>query len=318
MPELSNPQEHLRPDLPVSQLDTSLGSPFAGLYLADDWRLINPLTLEIGLRTDYSFKTQEQTLSPRLATALSVNKNVVLRAGWGIYYQTPPLIEVAAGYGNPDLLSRRAQHFIVGVESELPSFLTLRLEGFYKKFDRLPLDDSVLGFNNDGKGYAYGIGLLVQRRLAEKLNGWVSYSYTVSRRSEYDYANTVRPDFDLPDRVTLVGTYDLGSTWQLGGKWNFSSGQPYTPITGVDTVSGNYLPILGEPNSKRFPAFHQLDLRLLKEWRFSSWTLVTFLEVLNVYNRQNVSAYQWNDDYTEFEVQTYMPILPSIGIIARF
>jgi len=90
------------------------------------------------------------------------------------------------------------------------------------------------------------------------------------------------------------------------------------PITGVDTVSGNYLPLFGEPNSKRFPAFHQLDVRLLKEWRSSSWTLVTLLEVLNVYNRPNVSDYQWNDDYTEYEVQTYMPILPSIGIIARF
>jgi len=318
MPKLANPQEHLRPDLPVSQLDTSLGSPFAGLYLADDWKLINPLTLEIGLRTDYLFKTKEQTLSPRLATALSLNKNVVLRAGWGIYYQTPPLIEVAAGYGNPDLLSRRAQHFIAGIESELPAQLALRIEGFYKKFDRLPLNDSILGFNNDGKGYAYGTGILVQRRLAEKLNGWVSYSYTVARRSEYDYADTIRPDFDLPHRVTLVGTYDFGAQWQIGVKWNFSSGRPYTPITGVDTVSGNYLPLFGEPNSKRFPAFHQLDIRLLKEWRFASWTLVTFLEVLNIYNRQNVADYQWNDNYTEKEVQTYMPILPSIGVIARF
>jgi len=320
MPKLTNPQEHLRPDLPVSQLDTSLGSPFIGVYLIDDWRLLNPLTIELGLRSDYSFEFKEQTISPRLAAAWQIRENLILRTGWGIYHQVPPLMELSEEYGNPDLLSRRAQHYVAGIESELPARLTLRMEGFYKKFDRLPIDDSVLGFNNNGKGYAYGSGLLVQRRLAEKLNGWFSYSYTIARRSEYDYTDTISPDFDLPHRINLVATYDLSPTWQLGIKWIFSTGRPYTPIDSVnfDPISKSYIPIFGKPNSDRFPPYHQLDIRLLKEWRFSSWTLVTFLEVLNAYNRQNVADYQWNDDYTERTVQTYLPLIPSIGIIAKF
>ncbi len=252
------------------------------------------------------------------------------------------------------MLSRRAQHFVTGVESELPLHLTLRLEGFYKKFDRLPLNDSVFGFSrlenptlkgvmgekeasskragfntpaevltgftNDGKGYAYGVGLLVQRRQAEKLNGWVSYSYTIARRSEYNYSRMIPPDFDIPHRVTVVATYDFVSEWQMGMKWQFASGRPYTPIKDVkfDTSSGYYMPIFGEPNSARLPAYHTLDVRLLKKWRFSSWSLVIFLEVLNTYARKNVADYEWNADYTERTAQTYMPTIPSIGIIAEF
>ncbi len=320
MPKLTNPQEHLRPDIPVSELDTALGSPFIGVYLIDDWRLLNPLTIELGLRSDYSFEYKEQTISPRLALAWQISKNLILRTGWGIYYQAPPLIEMTENYGNPNLLSRRAQHYVAGIESELPLRLMLRTEGFYKKFDRLPITDSILGFNNDGKGYAYGAGILVQRRLAEKLNGWFSYSYTIARRSEYDYTDTISPDFDLPHRINLVATYNLSQTWQLGIKWNFSSGRPVTPIDSVyfNPVSNRYTPIFGKPNSDRFPPYHQLDIRLLKEWHFTKWTLVTFLEVLNAYNRQNVSDYQWNDAYTERTVQTYLPLIPSIGIIAKF
>ena len=171
MPIIPNLQERPRPDMPVEELEGSFDSPFAGVYLADVWSLIEPLTIEAGLRSDYFFKTKERTVSPRLAAALQIIEEVILHAAWGIYYQTPPLLELAEEFGNPSLLSRKAQHFVGGFETELPQFSALRLEGFYKMFDNLPLNDSLLGFLNKGNGFSYGFGILLQRCGTSKLNG---------------------------------------------------------------------------------------------------------------------------------------------------
>ena len=67
-------------------------------------------------------------------------------------------------------------------------------------------------------------------------------------------------------------------------------------------------------NSRRLPAFHQLDLRIAKRWRFTGWSLELYLDVQNVYNQGNVEAYQYSYDLRERTEITGLPILPSIGL----
>jgi outer membrane receptor protein involved in Fe transport len=320
MPNVFDFQERLRQEMPLEQLDASLSSPFFGTYVTDAWKTSSWLTLEVGIRTDYLNRTGEWTWSPRVAAAMKVTDNLTCKTAWGLYYQTPPLQETAEGYGNPHLRSRRAQHLILGLESTLPLDLTARVETYYKSFERLPMNDSLIGFNDRGKGYSYGAGVFVQRRFTSDLNGWASYSYTVARRSEYKYPISVPPDFDMPHHATIVATYDFAQNWQLGIRWHFTSGKPTNPIIGaiLDSTSGSYKPIYGEPNSEHLPDYHLLDLRLLKKFHFSSWNLTVFLEVMNAYNRLNIAEYKWNSTYTERQAMTYFGIIPSIGIIAQF
>jgi hypothetical protein len=85
-------------------------------------------------------------------------------------------------------------------------------------------------------------------------------------------------------------------------------------------------------NSQRIQAFHQLDIRIDKKWFFTKWSLNLFLDIQNVYNRENEvkplldvvrngqgqpvvdpnnpSSYQPN-----FIRNTNGTVLPSIGII---
>ena len=320
MPIVKTGLERLRPDLPVSVLDTSLGTVYAGGYITDNWRLAPWLTFAPGLRVDQLAANAEWTASPRLGAALNLTAKQVLRLGWGLYHQTPRLQDLAADDGDLRLHSRRAWHYVAGLESELPLELTARLEGFYKKFERLPLNLQPTGLSDSGHGYAYGSGLLVQRQLAKDLRGWVSYAWTVARRQENYDTGLVAPDFDVRHMVTAVGTYELGRGWQLGAKWQYGSGQPATPLVGAyrDTLTGYYQPIAGDRNSARMPAYHSLDLRLLKGWTFRAWSLSAFVEALNAYNHANVSGYAYNRDYSVRIDKPFYGTIPSIGLIAQF
>lgn len=321
MPILSHPQENLHTDMPAVKIDTLLAGPCIGAYLTDTWELVPWLSIAPGVRIDYFLPTKEITVSPRFAAALMIGEKLVLRGAWGLYHQTPPLLELTPGYGNPELASRRAQHVVAGAETALPLDITLRTEGFYKVFDQLPLDDSLHGLSNNGEGYAYGAGILIQRQTRSRLRGWTSYTYTVAQRKEYSYIELVAPDFDMTHLVTLVATFDIGRGWEAGARWQYASGRPYTPIVDAtrDTLTGYWIPIPGAVNSERTPDFHELDLRMLKRWEFQRWNLAIFLEALNAYSHYNVADFHYNADYTVVDTFPFYPtVIPSFGVIAGF
>ena len=103
------------------------------------------------------------------------------------------------------------------------------------------------------------------------------------------------------------------------------SGRPYTPAMGaealVDSTTGEvtgYLPIEGAINSKRFPSYQRLDMRLDRVFQFDGWDMNVYLEVLNVYYHRNVYDYSYTKDYSR-RITTYQfPLLPSIGIKVKF
>jgi hypothetical protein len=47
-------------------------------------------------------------------------------------------------------------------------------------------------------------------------------------------------------------------------------------------------------------------------------TFKLYMEIINVYDNENVSGYNWNGDYTERRTQTQLGILPSVGITIEF
>jgi hypothetical protein len=70
--------------------------------------------------------------------------------------------------------------------------------------------------------------------------------------------------------------------------------------------------------SERMPAFNQLDLRVDKTWKFDAWQLTAYLDVHNVYNRQNPEAVLYNYNFTDTRYQAGLPIIPSVGLKGEF
>jgi hypothetical protein len=94
------------------------------------------------------------------------------------------------------------------------------------------------------------------------------------------------------------------------------TGNPTTPVVAAvyDARVGAYRPIYGELNSEREPAFHQLDLRVEKQWTISDAKLAVYLELMNATNRQNPAGVRYSYDYSKRETVSGLPILPNLGV----
>ena len=76
----------------------------------------------------------------------------------------------------------------------------------------------------------------------------------------------------------------------------------------------------GEVNSARYPDVHRLDLRLDKRFVFNTWTLTAYLDLWNIYNRNNVISYKFSvDDHQKIirSEQLDFGFLPIIGVTAQ-
>jgi hypothetical protein len=79
--------------------------------------------------------------------------------------------------------------------------------------------------------------------------------------------------------------------------------------------TGRLRPVYGPLNSERLPPFHRLDLRA--DRRFSE-QLSGYMELLNAYNRQNITSYSYNEDYSQREPSGGWPLLFTVGVQRSF
>ena len=251
-------------------LDSALASTRGGAWLQDRFLATRDLTIEPGLRFDWNDVNRRSTVSPRLAASLRLDASTRLRAAGGLYTQSPGyekllqsdyLIDLTGGPAL-DLDSERAVHAVLGLERDLAAGLTLRVEGYYKKFDRLvigaletdeELEDRLAAYDfppelqsslptdrlvtsrptNDGRGRAYGFDVYVSRAPSPdaRFSGWASYTWGRALRDSYGL--TYPFEYDRRHAVTAVGAWRAGDRFELSLTGRFASGFPRTPVLDV-------------------------------------------------------------------------------------
>jgi outer membrane receptor protein involved in Fe transport len=191
------------------------------------------------------------------------------------------------------------------------------VEGFYKWLDDrpVPTGNAPPRYVNDGQGRVYGAELSLEARPDPRTFGYLAYTLSRSERRDLDRRWRLF-DQDQTHILALVLSRALGAGWELGARFRLVSGNPETPIVGsvYDVRSGVYLPVSGRVNSVRGPAFHQLDLRVEKQFRAGALTLAPYLDVQNVYNAENVQGRRYSYDYRESEAVSGLPIFPNFGV----
>ena len=274
------------------------------------------VSLFAGLRLDgNTYNTQMQNplsqLSPRLAFSWQFIDGWQLSANTGIYYQLPPYLLM--GYmDNDELVNRdrleymRSQQVGLGLDHTTRNGYQLKLEGFYKAYDNYPflLLDSISYANANAsyvlignqpadassEGRAYGLEFQVKQKLTRSYFWMLNYSFVVSQflDSEGTYTSSAWDNRHF-------GTVAVGKTfrknWQIGLRWSFSGGNPYTPydlaLSSQRTIwdlNRRGLPDYSRLNEERLPFFHQMDFRIDKHFNFKKWALQVFLDVQNVYS----------------------------------
>ena len=293
-------------------------------YLQDRYNLLPFLSVVYGLRFDYYNQIDELSIQPRGSLRVELPNSSELQFAYGIYNQTPIPAQLSTSVGNPELKSSQASHFIIELKRELSQDTEIKIAAYYKDLVNLVTSDELAVFLNQGVGYAQGTEIFLRHQSSDKFFGWISYAYALSKRRDrlgepYRYYS-----FDQTHVATLAASYNLTPTWEFGAKWQYRTGNPYTPVIDasriLDPRNGKliYLPNYGEKNSERLPPYHRLDIRVSKVFRFNSWELGVFLELLNSYNRKNLLDYNYNADYTERNSINQLPILPYLGITAAF
>ncbi len=310
----------------------------AASYAQLSQRFLDKFELTVGGRLDYFDLLETKTyISPRASLAFSISPLTSIALSAGVYRQSPSYIWLVANADNRKLRALRADQYILSVEHLLNADLKVRIEGFYKRYSDYPasfartylvLANTGGGFGgttenfdsfglerlvSGGNGQARGVELLIQKKLSDMpLYGLLSLTLGETSFSALD--GVERPGaFDQRVIMNLSGGYRFDDRWEASMKFRFSSGQPYTPFNNVGAQN------VSAYNSLRVKNAHSLDVRVDRRWNFTSWNLIVYLDLQNVYNNKFSGSARWNprEQKVEFD-ENAIGILPSIGVSAEF
>jgi hypothetical protein len=102
--------------------------------------------------------------------------------------------------------------------------------------------------------------------------------------------------WDSKSILSVTGSAALKHGWQVGSRFRFVGGLPYTPydmdksalIKAWDLRGGPYLDY-SKINSLRFHSFNQLDVRVDKAYYLKRMTLKFYIDIQNMFNFQSQS-----------------------------
>jgi hypothetical protein len=333
--------------------------------------LQNKLLVSMGIRSDMNSITRDgnnplNTLSPRLSFAFHLSPKFDLTASIGSYYKIPTYTTLGYRDSSNQLLNRsmkyiQSNHYVIGSQFLPNESLRITVEGFFKQYNRYPVsirngislanqggDFGSIGsepITSSGKGECYGAELFVQQKLVKNL--FYVFSYTFVRSSFSGLNGKLIPSsWDNQHLISTTLGYKFKRNWQLGLKYRYAGGLPYTPFY-LTASQQNYL-LLGtgvldysKLNTQRLRALNQLDIRIDKKFNFKKTSLDLFLDIQNVllFKQQSLPSYTFkrNEDNSGFastDGQTVkadgtnaVPVIlqsndlnstPSIGIIFEF
>lgn len=270
------------------------------------------LDLSFGIRTDgNTFTTTgnqiQDRISPRLAASLLLVRNLKFNASVARYYKIPPYTVLGFQQGgvfvnqNADYI--QSDHLVAGFEYLPKEDTRFTLEGFYKKYNNYPVsltdgislanrggDFSVLGNENittTGLGRSYGAEFQFQQKLTKNFFAILSYTYYIS---EFTNSTGIYEPASWDNRhlLSFIGGYKFKRNIELGVKFRYQGGAPYTPLDPVASrrnylTTGRGVADNTQFNDARLAAFNAMDIRVDKKWNFRKWSLDIFLDVTNVY-----------------------------------
>ncbi len=305
-------------------LQTSLFQP--AFYAMLELVPVKGLRLLPSARADHSSDIRDWRVAPRLAARYDVVPGfprTTIKGGLGLYYQPPQNYESFRPFGTPNLRHNQATHASAGFEQQLTEQIEISVEGFLKKLDHLvdqrpdaTGSSSGVTYVNTGSGRVFGGELLLRYKPDKKFFGWLAYTLSRSERRADDSESYRIFDFDQTHILTALGSYKLGRGWELGARWRYVTGNPYTPAATAifDADAGAYSPVNAAPFSGRDPAFHRLDVRIDKTWDLGTVKLTAYLDLQNAYFRQNPEGRTYNYNFSRSDRVTGLPILPVLGL----
>ena len=324
---VAEPFDQILDNEPLQTLDFDIvadGAQYAA-YVEARWSLQDRLTVDVGMRWDYQSYTtanDDTQSSPRISLLYDLADNTELRVGWGQYSQAQEVNELQVSDGNDAFFpAQRAEHIVLNLKHYFPAGTNVDISFFRKKFRAVrPRYENVfnqltivpeLQFDrvmiDADSAESRGAELLISRGSGgDELFWWLGYAWSKvedtlpsgKQKRSWDQTHTIK----------------LGASWRWG-KWDFSvageghTGWPRTLITSRHLFD------------QRYSVYHALDARVSRDIDLQRGNLKLFLEVTNLYDRQNECCTEYSlsaDGELVSRNAHWLPLVPSLGFVWTF
>jgi TonB family protein len=329
----------------------------SGAFAELQWRPSPRWMVVPGLRVDAYHLLDEvtrTTLEPRLTVRHALTPSLSLKAGAGLFHQSPtvllhlPVMDATGlRYG-----LQEGMQFDVGAEWKPHARWDLSADVFYNPLRRTVEFDLQRVFANRRRGglgdtdpaasgEAYGFELMARHALGGDWFGWASYSFLQSRRRlsfhRYDDQNqrvdTVRATvpfaFEQAHVFNAAVSRKLGRGYTVGAVVHFNTGRPETgevtpqPMRPAEDAQGQPRWVRQDRDqAARLPSFWRVDLRASKAWALEDFMLELSLDLLNASLQKEVLFYEYTSERASPDApltlrrkaQGFPVVLPMLGL----
>ncbi|MFC1484503.1 TonB-dependent receptor plug domain-containing protein, partial [Candidatus Neomarinimicrobiota bacterium] len=278
---------------------------------------------DVPIFTDPKAVSSSSQLSPRIGVAYPITDRDVIHFTYGHYFQRPDgyylyrnlsiqsLTKTGNYIGYPDLKPEKTVSYELGYEHLFTRDIKGVITGYYKDVTNLMNWRKFVGrsihnielnvYTNADYGNIKGLEFTLLKRLGNIWGGSVNYTYSVAKgRSSssgsgsgaftsarrlnllsFDQTHTINASltFLTPEKSIFalrIGPFTPLAGWRANFQYHYGSGLPYTSYGS------------GKIYDERLPATATTDLRLNKEIAVLRSRFSVFLDVLNLFNKQNV------------------------------
>ena len=311
-------------------------------YVDDLWRVGQRVLLSGGLRVERIGDLNWTAVSPRASIKVFTSDRAAFTAAAGRYtqalhtlsYEDDPIRlfdywRAADSAAPPSSMWQ----FVLGHERWLSPTRSLRIEGFYKRYEDLLEPNFVDDPRVEGdefliyEGKSYGADIFLRAFEAGPFSGWVSYTWAKSERMR----DTVRytPSQDRRHDLNVITSWRVRK-FIAGARLGLASGMPYTDAVGsqprryYDSVNrqwgsgskATFEDIGGPRNAARYPATRRLDLLIERPFTRAGVSFSPYVSIVNATDERNVLfyTYRFSTSPAARQTVTQFPFLPSAGV----
>lgn len=285
------------------------------LYAQNEWTINERSSANLGIRLS-GFLQDRQVyggVEPRLAYNYRLSEPVSLKASYARMYQYLHLvanstIALPTDIWYPSTAGVKPQisdqvsagwQWLLGPKYLLSNefyYKNLQNQVDFKNFADLFANDQLEKEFTFGRGYAYGTEVYLEKKEGA-LTGWIGYTLAYVRRGGFPDIMDGRffaPRFDRRHDISIVAIYEINRRFTATAAWVYGSGDlAWLPTGrfGFQDIPGGSLtpvvPVYGDRNNVRLPAYHRLDLGLVVKF-FPRWGESDLtISVYNAYDRRN-------------------------------
>ena len=266
---------------------SDLRDHYGAVFAESDLYITTKLVARLGLRGEHSSLLDQARLSPRVSLAYKLADASQVSFAWGHFYQKgDSLLRWQGQFDGAVPGFQKAEHYILNYQY-IKDDRTVRLEGFYKKYEDLVTSRGTLA--NNGKGYAEGLELFYRdKKTLRGVDYWVSYSWLDTKRQFQWYPSEAQPTFAANHVASLVAKKFFPKIrTSIGMAYNYATGRPYyNPDDSVEFLT------------ERTPAYNNLSINASYLTMVRKAFTVFVVGVTNVLNQEQIFGYRYSPDGT--------------------